>query len=487
MKIIPLLLLCFNLIPASTRYVSPTGTGNGSSESSPLGTLSAGMNAVGAGDTLVLLDGEYKQTLNLNKSGLPGSPITIMAKNIGQAYINGEGVRYPVSAWQTSYINLDGLKAGNSHEHVYHILYCDHYRITRCSGFDAGGALDDAANFHIFEIAYSDSMLLEDVWGWGTGRYTCTFYGCHGCAIRRGVFRPGLYCRCPHAGLAIYCTDNSLAENVVVFNARVNPASGYGAPNPWQLIVGGFVCEGHDCPNAKSSAGNRIYGCIGIDNGQHWDTVPRTQPAGCFIWNEYQGEFEDMVLWKNPDKGFADFTHTSTMPVRSLEGDPGDIITNTNPNVLKQYIDGQLTGTDLWPWPYENIIQQDMDMSQTITEYVREQLTPFIIIPLSDVENVSGKSRDQEISLEAAPNPFNPVTNITITNFKLPASLAKRGERIMNPDIKVFNIKGEFVTDLSNSIRNSVTWDASAFPAGLYIVQARVDGRSAEKRLLLVK
>jgi hypothetical protein len=452
---------------AGTYYVSPAGTGNGSSESSPSGSLSAGMNAVGPGDTLMLLDGEYRQTLNLNKSGSAGRPITIRAKNVGRAYINGEGARYPVSAWQTSYINLDGLKAGNSHEHVYHILYASHYKITRCSGFNAGGALDDAANFHVFEIAYSDSVLLEDVWGWGTGRYTCTFYGCHGCTIRRGVFRPGLYCRCPHAGLAVYCTDSSLAENVIVFNARVNPASGYGAPNPWQLIVGGFVCEGHDCPGNKSSRDNRIYGCIGIDNGQHWDSVPRTQPAGCFIWNEYQGVFEDMVLWKNPDKGFADFTHTSTLPVRSLEGDPDNVVKNTNPNVLNRYVDGQLTGQDLWPWPYEDIIKQDMDMTQTITEYVREQLAPFILIPQIGIEAGRGPAPDPCPGLSATPNPFHTVTHLTM------------GAGIKRVDI--YSAQGRLLESVAS---RSFTWDASALPSGVYLLKLRVRDRILTKRLV---
>jgi hypothetical protein len=201
------------------------------------------------------------------------------------------------------------------------------------------------------------------------------------------VFRPGLYRRCPHAGLAAYCSDHTLVENVIVFEARVDPASGYGGTADWQLITGGFVCEGHDCPNAKSSGNNRMYGCIGIDNGEHWSVTPRSQPAGCFIWNEYGGEFEDWVLWKNPDKAFAAFTDSSTrvMPLRSLEGDPANVVKNTGPQILTQYVDGALTVSPLWPWPYEDIIKADMGMSETITEYVRRQLAPYIAIPQTGI------------------------------------------------------------------------------------------------------
>jgi len=121
--------------------------------------------------------------------------------------------------------------------------------------------------------------------------------------------------------------------------------------------------------------------------------------------------FNSMATSNTLDKAFADFTHTSTMPARSLEGDPDNVIKNTNPNILKRYVDGQLTDIDLWPWPYEDIIRQDMGMSQTITEYVREQLDPFIIIPETDInEKNMDIIRDDIISVY--PNPFTPVTTI---------------------------------------------------------------------------
>lgn len=370
-------------LSARTVYVAPGGTGNGASAASPLGTLAAGMQAIAAGDTLLLLDGEYREALNINKSGTADKPLTIRAQNVGGAFLNGEGARIPITALNRSYIHLDGLRAGNSSEHVYHILWGAHFRITRCAGFNAGGAQRDDANFHIFEIGYSTDMFVEDVWAWGTGRYAFTFYGCSRSHLRRGVFRPGFYRAAPHAGLAVYCSDSTLVENVIAFEARIDPASGYGGTEPYKLITGGFVCEGHDCPDNKSSKDNRMLGCIGIDNGQLPAVTPRSQPAGCFIWNEYGGVFEDWVLWKNADKAFSAFTDSSTrvMPARSLEGDPSRILRNTGPRILTRYVDGLLGQDPLWPWPYEELIKRDMGMSETITEYVRRQLAPQIAIP----------------------------------------------------------------------------------------------------------
>lgn len=444
--IIPILLL-FQLSSADTWYVSPDGGGDGSSETSPLGSLSSAQNGLSPGDTLILLDGEYLEPLDITKLGSEGQPITIMAQNVGKAFINGSGSHIPVSAWQKSWINLDGLRAGNSSEHVYHILYCDNFVITRCAGFDAGGALDPDANFHIFEIAYSTDFLCEDVWGWGTGRYSFVYYGCSRCHIRRGVFKPGLYCRCPHAGLAIYCTDSSLVENVIVFNCRVDPASGYGGTEPWKLITGGFVCEGHDCPDNKSSRGNRLYGCIGIDNGEHWDVTPRSQPAGCFIWNEFQGEFEDWVLWKNPDKAFAEFTEpgVSILPARSLEGDPDNVISNTGPGILDRYVDGELTDISLWPWPYEEIIREDFGMEETVTEYVRSQLDPFIVLPNTGVIEGAGHH----------PRPILP-----------------GADDLPGQPVRIYSVNGRLIMSTEKYFIGKISeYKTSTLPCGVYIVR----------------
>lgn len=369
------LALCVALSSASaaTRYVAPGGTGQGASEDSPLGSLSSGVSSVGPGDTLVLLDGEYRESLRLTKSGTPGSPITVMAKNVGGAFINGEGTRVPVQCWQQTRWNLDGLRAGNSSGAVYDLNYCYHFRITRCAGFDAAGAESDSwTNNHIFNIAYADSVFAEDVWAWGGGRYSFIYYVCSGCHIRRGVFFPGPYRSGPHAGLAVYCSDHTLVENVLAFGARL------GSPT-FSCCVSGFVCEGHDCPQDKSSRDNEFYGCIAIDNGQVGQIS-----TGMFVWNEFQGAFEDMVSWNNTGSAITVAGSTgNTMATRSLEGDPTNVISNTGPQVLTRYVDGELTGESLWPWPYEELIEVDFGMQETVTEYVRRQLDPYIIIPQS--------------------------------------------------------------------------------------------------------
>lgn len=118
---------------AETIYASPSGGGNGNSAASPQ-TVSQAMSRLDPGDKLILLDGEYHETLDVSRSGAPGQYITIRAQNVGGAYFNGDGVRIPVIVYDRDYVHLDGIRAGNSHQHVYNVLYSDHIKITRCSG-----------------------------------------------------------------------------------------------------------------------------------------------------------------------------------------------------------------------------------------------------------------------------------------------------------------------------------------------------------------
>jgi len=89
--------------------------------------------------------------------------------------------------------------------------------------------------------------------------------------------------------------------------------------------------------------------------------------------------------------------------------------------------------------------------------------------------------------LDACPNPFNPVTTLRVVNVK---GGNVKGERF----IRIYNIKGELVQDLSKTIHPSpstfhlsVPWDASGHPSGMYIVQVQTGNRILKKRITLLK
>ena len=76
---------------AETIYVSPNGSGDGSSELSPLGSFSQAVARLDPGDEMVLLDGYYFQTLTLeNVNGTASQRITIRAQNLGKATVDAQ-------------------------------------------------------------------------------------------------------------------------------------------------------------------------------------------------------------------------------------------------------------------------------------------------------------------------------------------------------------------------------------------------------------
>jgi hypothetical protein len=83
---------------------------------------------------------------------------------------------------------------------------------------------------------------------------------------------------------------------------------------------------------------------------------------------------------------------------------------------------------------------------------------------------------------DAYPNPFNPVTTMTLT---MPVS----GEM----KVEVYNLLGQVVATLASGYMEAsttpytLTWDASNASSGVYFVQAGLEGFSTTQKLMLVK
>ncbi|CAH0048101.1 unnamed protein product [Clonostachys solani] len=74
-------------------YVSPTGSGDGSS-TSPYGSIQSAVNAAAAGDTIYLRAGTYSPSANIQvaKSGTRTSPISVKPYQSEKVIINGENM-----------------------------------------------------------------------------------------------------------------------------------------------------------------------------------------------------------------------------------------------------------------------------------------------------------------------------------------------------------------------------------------------------------
>ncbi len=385
----------YQTVQAKTIFVAPSGNGNGSDELHPSGSLNNAVASLNPGDTLIFLDGVYHQTLSIsNKSGTQEKPVVLMAKHAGSVLINADTARTnAVYIDHVSYMKIDGIEGGNSLHHAWRVLSSSYLTLTRCAGFNAGylQAIDGHAldtyddNCHVFSIAYSDHILAEDIWGWGTGRYVFAYFQCSNSIIRRGVFRADLYDRAPHAGMNVYDCVNCIAENVIAFGTRFHLQSDYYADNPWGLVQGGMVFDDHTFP----ADANRILGCFDLDNGNWRTELPRSNPA-IHVMSHWHGSFEDMVIWKNAlDYGFVLSTDQEVkLPERALIGSPSKIKQETGPYVNNRYVDGILTTQPLWPWPNEELIKRDLGMDKTITEYVRDMLSPNLSINNNQADGV---------------------------------------------------------------------------------------------------
>jgi hypothetical protein len=88
---------------------------------------------------------------------------------------------------------------------------------------------------------------------------------------------------------------------------------------------------------------------------------------------------------------------------------------------------------------------------------------------------------EARLSVEACPNPFK-------TAVKLAVSRQRTTDN--NIGIAIYNIKGKMVHRLSgNSYQLSagITWDASRYPAGIYLVKARAGIRTFTKKITLIR
>src|SRR3989344_4413014 len=130
-------------VQATNYYISPTGNdvNNGTSESTPIRNFTKAWQLLFPGDTLILLDGTYYQTMAPNVRDGASNPnidtsdyitypldhplrtknyITIKAKNDGKAIIDGQNQRltvllgYYTQNWKGHYFILEGLVAKNS-------------------------------------------------------------------------------------------------------------------------------------------------------------------------------------------------------------------------------------------------------------------------------------------------------------------------------------------------------------------------------------
>ena len=414
----------------TTYYISPAGddSRSGLSEAEAWATFDRAWQALYPGDTLILLDGVYLQSIIPNqRNGEPGRPITIRAKNDGEAIIDGQHQRVPVHLESKKYYVIEGIVAINSTYHVFWIRGGDHNSLRRVSGYNA----DTDDNAHVFVIVSSEHNLIEDCAASGTGRKMVLIFMAENNIIRRCYTdwrewdgREWGSCWPWGEGVEIYGGSFNVIENSIAYGHTSRAGISLMAQYP------------------QTAIGNKILGTMAVLSGMQedvtpmvWgDTRPRPTDFTCVQkfdqWPSLRSGFrvgdngdirdnllQDIFAWGSAGLGLTFHQAGTYLPIVNNHVVRATIINNglDNPNIFggiqtdaihselvsrfdsvenskienifinhlsdgsrnmtsmtgegarltNRYIDGLLTSEPLWPWPMEDRIQAELGFSVT--------------------------------------------------------------------------------------------------------------------------
>src|SRR3989344_3982188 len=373
-----------------THYASPSGGGNGLSQSSPF-QIANFWPVAGPGSTLCLLDGTYTGGSSMitppsGLSGSSGNPITISALNDGGVWINWQNSSIPLRFNNNSWWVVEGVNAYNGTSAVVEVYSnANNNTFRRIVGWDAGVNLNSV----IYQLGGSNNYnnVFEDIAGFGNARKIFEVYnnGANGSVtVRRfwGQFSANTWSSPGGPKMVIsnmYNSRNALYENLIGNwdKTSTSPVEDYGLFSGDQINDGGTHCINHrnygsigyikasdnaDTLNAYAAAhGWYDQDCLDFKNlvmyiqpGSHTGAAP-------FIGDNYQGGRTYAFLTNVTTISSAspsisgDWTQSNNSFVSSVGAAPNiwNGAGTQGARVCKQYVNGTLTSNPLWPWPMD--------------------------------------------------------------------------------------------------------------------------------------
>src|SRR3989338_6501259 len=350
-----------------THYASPSGGGNGLSQSSPF-QISSFWSVAGPGKTLCLLDGTYTGSASMidppdGLAGTSGNPITVRALNDGGARIDGQNTLKPVMLnIGNSWFVIEGINANNSGNGS--VLGgsngANNSIIRRVVAWNAQNA-----NNGVMGIYNSSNVTFEDVAAFGTARNVFQITQSADYATLRRVW-------------GIYENDSSLTGPEAVFESMYNSINDRfenvigtwnqtQAVNPYGIFFIGDEGTGHEILGStfyvKStdafSAGQLVYGNAN-PGVKIKDVVSYTEQSGKRPFDLGSGGGAN-IFQNNTEIGGTSSTIGGNWQI-SNRVDVDTVAQAPNiwngagtqgARVCKQYVNGVLTNNPLWPWPMD--------------------------------------------------------------------------------------------------------------------------------------
>jgi hypothetical protein len=281
-------------------YLSPDGNDahSGLTEAQAWATFDRAWQDLYPGDTLMLLDGVYYQSMRPNKrNGEPGKPITIRSKNDGKAIIDGEFIRTPIALrgyLPSDFYVIEGILARNGSisplPQAVIRIEGSHNILRRISAYDAHTDYNTA----VISLGGSASYnLIEDCVAAGTGRKMINLYQTENNIIRRCV----AYWQGWDGRESCQAWPN--AQSIQIYHGRDNIIENSIALGPvpqWSISIQANSSNG-------VAIGNKVLGSIAINAGlnldgtlKQWGNV-RPQPTDCTGMENFE--------WPNRRSGFS--------------------------------------------------------------------------------------------------------------------------------------------------------------------------------------
>ena len=254
-----------------TYYLSTTGSDSAAgTDAAPWKNFTRAWTTLKAGDTLLVMNGVYTQSIAPTISGTAGKPITVKAINDGQVTIDGQGVRKPINLGENNtahgnWFVIEGIVARNGTDHVA-IVKSSNNVLKRVSVYDANTNVNSQPL-----LLWGSNNLVEDCIVGGTGRFMIDIFGGGGTnggsnTVRRcfvkwsgwdgknfcGVTWPNSYM------IGVYNSSNNTIENSIAYGKGV---------------TGIIVQANHDTATANNNA---VLGSMSVLMGKDYNNT---------IWN----------------------------------------------------------------------------------------------------------------------------------------------------------------------------------------------------------
>ena len=435
-------------------YISPNGldSNSGITEQQPWKTFEHSINNLNPGDTLILLDGVYKQTLDLDITGTAQAPITIKAKNDGKVVIDGEGIRQPGVIGKStehidSYIVIKGIifkNAKSGTDEAIFRVFNNHNIIKRCSfyfaesGTNQQGLVFASSQYNLAEdciaayvtrhcfISWDDNGLeTNNIFRrcFATGNHPdrteplaishFNIYGSSYDIIENsiGFYGTHVYGASVHSqtGANYKCKNNKVLGSIFIGAGRKNPTTDYPGS---EFYHGTGIIIDHS--GGEAPINNTVKDCIFYDNKMHGiligesgrtiNTVidhctivnnkshairtkdPLTNISNSIFYNNgygynntyKKGTFSYIDNFGNTESNGIPSGDTwtnsfSTDPLITGQGfqiplnspcyGTGKNGSNIGATINKRYVNGVLTGDDLWPWPMQDRILTELNIN----------------------------------------------------------------------------------------------------------------------------